>query len=848
MIDKNKLHRIKGVLKAQQGGETPTLPKYTKQYNGQYIYSNDNQNWFSDNSLKKAFTGDITPFQDVTIQSAIPGDPNITPTTAVENSQQINDKVEELQENEIIKDKIKIPDTTLADWNDPIAQNMKNTSSTNLNAPTIELSKEMQQKLAEDAKNNSFGMNYEEPKNWSKWKKGVNFASNIYNTIGNTVGTSQLTTDSKLTKGLNNASKFIADGVEQMGPLGSYYSKMFKNLSIAGDIIQEMGGGTDQQTKMDKWMDSSFFSWNIGMLNGFAGKKSDSFGIDNSTVERVGGSYGGALAQFNEAAEKANKKYGLFSSKAREKTNKLSAEAKRKQNIMGNIADEAELQRLNAESGSEQTILNNQIMFDGGYNQKYTYAAKHGGILEQDLSIKLEWEPQIELNWELPEFQEGGSIALREELEWIPELQEGGKTRNIDELIEYAKKQNPRFIQRMSEPMKYLDLGNGERGSHLMSWATDDNGAIVYSQIQEDENGNLKDYGDQAIERAIDNNNILRMSPEEAKLFTESDEDAEGNLFGYKKGWPEVFRENYDFSQESKEYPQEYIDFKNSLPRNQRLTPESKYRTYEYWQSWGKPKNFEEAKKLKDGNTYMYNYDASDNSYHGSSTAWLDGVGYFTKPKNHDTVKYELDYYNKGLITEEGGKQRKAEGQELKDWEEFINNYDLVDDGNFYKYVLKNKKFKDGGQLNTSDIPEIEETTQKNVIPEGALHKNKHHMEHAEGLTKKGIPVVDEDGDQQAEIEHSEIIFTLEVTKKLEEYYDIFYSEDSSEKEKEQAAEQAGKLLVYQILENTDDRTGLIESCKKGGQLTHNNIIKSGITKNQMKEAMKEALLELLIK
>jgi hypothetical protein len=93
-------------------------------------------------------------------------------------------------------------------------------------------------------------------------------------------------------------------------------------------------------------------------------------------------------------------------------------------------------------------------------------------------------------------------------------------------------------------------------------------------------------------------------------------------------------------------------------------------------------------------------------------------------------------------------------------------------------------------------------------------------MEHAEGLTKKGIPVVDEDGEQQAEIEHSEIIFTLEVTKKLEEYYEIFYSEESTNKEKEQAALDAGKLLVYQILENTEDRTGLIESCKKGGTLT----------------------------
>jgi hypothetical protein len=32
-----------------------------------------------------------------------------------------------------------------------------------------------------------------------------------------------------------------------------------------------------------------------------------------------------------------------------------------------------------------------------------------------------------------------------------------------------------------------------------------------------------------------------------------------------------------------------------------------------------------------------------------------------------------------------------------------------------------------------------------NVIPDGALHKNKHNMEDAEGLTKKGIPVVTEE-------------------------------------------------------------------------------------------------------
>lgn len=90
-------------------------------------------------------------------------------------------------------------------------------------------------------------------------------------------------------------------------------------------------------------------------------------------------------------------------------------------------------------------------------------------------------------------------------------------------------------------------------------------------------------------------------------------------------------------------------------------------------------------------------------------------------------------------------------------------------------------------------------------------------MEHTEGLTQKGIPVIDNDGEQQAEIELDEIIFTLEVTKKLEE----LYKEGTDE-----AAIEAGKLLVKEILFNTDDRTGLIAKCQEGGKLWETNCIK----------------------
>lgn len=114
--------------------------------------------------------------------------------------------------------------------------------------------------------------------------------------------------------------------------------------------------------------------------------------------------------------------------------------------------------------------------------------------------------------------------------------------------------------------------------------------------------------------------------------------------------------------------------------------------------------------------------------------------------------------------------------------------------------------YKNGGKSNNSEEKPL--SNQQNVIPEGALHARLHHMDNADELTKKGIPVIDNKGEQQAEIELNEIIFNLDVTKKLEELY-----KDGSDK----AAIEAGKLLVQEILFNTNDRTGIIKTLKQGG-------------------------------
>ena len=126
--------------------------------------------------------------------------------------------------------------------------------------------------------------------------------------------------------------------------------------------------------------------------------------------------------------------------------------------------------------------------------------------------------------------------------------------------------------------------------------------------------------------------------------------------------------------------------------------------------------------------------------------------------------------------------------------------------------------FKDGGKTEDSKV-ESKETNQKNIIPEGALHAHKHHMENDGNITKKGIPVIDNNGEQQAEIEREEWTMTLELTKTIEELYKEYYSENTKQSRKDELAIEAGKILVYEILHNTEDRANLIKRCKEGGTL-----------------------------
>lgn len=116
------------------------------------------------------------------------------------------------------------------------------------------------------------------------------------------------------------------------------------------------------------------------------------------------------------------------------------------------------------------------------------------------------------------------------------------------------------------------------------------------------------------------------------------------------------------------------------------------------------------------------------------------------------------------------------------------------------KSLNKPQKFQLGGKMN--------------LLPDGELHARKHEIEKydkdLEGkITKKGIPVVTNDGTQTAEIEKEEWVLRKEFTDKIESLYKQYKDTNSDE-----IAIEAGKLVCFELLKNTDDRSKLIKNIK----------------------------------
>lgn len=234
--------------------------------------------------------------------------------------------------------------------------------------------------------------------------------------------------------------------------------------------------------------------------------------------------------------------------------------------------------------------------------------------------------------------------------------------------------------------------------------------------------------------------------------------------------------------------------FKSSLPKEIQI--DDNYRLEAAWKAYGSPIDYRHA--LWEGMIQPLD----ENTYK------LPSIGY-----NEETDEYE--YLNKG-------KENETVAKDIRVWDNdvipfvkelkqggFIRVYnDEKDCWTYSRKQLEEEKeeieaFKQGGQMN--------------VIPEGALHARKNNMEGAgEEFTAKGIPVISTDtGEQQAEIERNEIIFNKEVTDFIEENYKKFKSDETSNSQKDELAIKVGKRLVKEILENTQDNTGLIQDVQE---------------------------------
>lgn len=153
-------------------------------------------------------------------------------------------------------------------------------------------------------------------------------------------------------------------------------------------------------------------------------------------------------------------------------------------------------------------------------------------------------------------------------------------------------------------------------------------------------------------------------------------------------------------------------------------------------------------------------------------------------------------------------------------WEDFFKQFDNEPD-----FEPVPMLFGFGGEIqyaqNGAKLEEIEVSSEANVIPEGALHKNKHD-DFGIDVTGKGIPVITVTDDnvetleeiqaqkdsvtQHAEVEHNEVIFSKDTTDFLEENRKKYHESEDPE-----ILLEVGKRLTKELLENTDDNTGLID-------------------------------------
>ena len=221
---------------------------------------------------------------------------------------------------------------------------------------------------------------------------------------------------SALTTGLNQGYDAAANMISSVPGVGTIVGGAMKIGDMLSDGLTALGVGTDQMTTTDKILDSKFMKLTpMGLVNAFGAKKADTIYKDNETWEQQGSAYGGSMAKVDDALTKSGKKYGAFSGKARRKANAQIAEAKRQQNLVSDINQEA--QDAFAASNYSGIGLRNELALSGGYRNM---AVGRNGmkILDaesqwaREVLTKAKIRPKEKLEEQPPKFAEGGTVNV----------------------------------------------------------------------------------------------------------------------------------------------------------------------------------------------------------------------------------------------------------------------------------------------------------------------------------------------------------------------------------------------------------------------------------------------------
>lgn len=208
-----------------------------------------------------------------------------------------------------------------------------------------------------------------------------------------------------ITRGIDNAYDAAANMAMQINPV---IGRAMKVGGLVSDGINAITGGTDGMTTQDSIFSSTLGNLTgLGIINSAFGKRANTINKDNETWEQQGSAYGGSLAKVDDALTKSGKKYGLFSNRARKRANAQISEAKRQQNLVADINEEA--QDAFTASNYSGIGLRNQIALNGGYR---SMAIGRNGI--KILDKELQWANSIlnKTKASVPEFKSGGKVNV----------------------------------------------------------------------------------------------------------------------------------------------------------------------------------------------------------------------------------------------------------------------------------------------------------------------------------------------------------------------------------------------------------------------------------------------------